>query len=149
MQTKQLQEQECILKRSTAADRRSLIHTGLLLSEAFLHQRTLGNLHRNFANYRRSRIKITNDTNYYKQLNVHRCNISPVRTGLQSIFLLLSRDCLKKGQNQEHDGSHLELYLFEWLKLKSKAKVRRGSEHSTRVLNLEASQHDVMISLHC
>lgn len=70
--------------------------------------------------------------------------------GFKAFFLLLSRDCLKKGQNQEHyDGSHLERHLFEWLKLKSKAQLRRDSGHSTRVLNLETSQHDVMISLHC
>lgn len=89
-----------------------------------IRKAVVGNLHRNFANYRRGRIKITNDTDYYQQLNVHRCNINPVGTRLQSIFFFFFSILrgLKRGQN---DGSHLEMYLCEWLKLKSKVRLRQ------------------------
>lgn len=46
---------------------------------------------------------------------------------------------------KQYDGSHLG---SEWLKLKSQAKLRMGGGHRVGVLNLETSQHDVMISLH-
>lgn len=72
--------------------------------------------------------------NYYKQLNVHRCNISPVRTEL---FLLPSKVCLKKRQNQKlYDCSHLEMYLFDCLKIKSKAKLTRGQDRSIKFGNV-------------
>lgn len=63
-----------------------------------IREATVGNLQRNFTNYRRGRIKITNDTNYYEELNVHRCNISLVGTRLQSIFPpCFQEDSLRRG----------------------------------------------------
>lgn len=73
-----------------------MIHAGLLLSEDSKQHGLQFKLE--LYKLQTCRIKITNDAYYLKQLNVHRCDISPVRTGLQSIFLLLSRDCLKGGQ---------------------------------------------------
>lgn len=69
---------------------------------------------------------------------------------LQSIFLLLSRNCLKRGQNQKHcDGSHLEMYLFEWLKLKSKAKLMRAEERSVEFGNVTTQGDDFTAPAKC
>lgn len=122
--------------KSAAAVSSNFIHTGLLLSENCLHHSMVSNL----LYTRTSQItdvaglKQPARPNYYKQLNVHRCNISPVWTGL---FLLLLRVCLKKSQNQKHkDCSHLEMYLFECLKLKSKAKLTRAWDRGVKFGNV-------------
>lgn len=69
-----------------------------------------------------------------------------MKRAFNALFLLLSEDCLRRGQSQKHcDGSHLEMHLFEWLKLKE-AKLSRWG-HRTRVSSLETSRHNAMISL--
>lgn len=112
--------------RSPAAVSWSLIRTGLLLSEYnCLHHSTV--IHTGtfffFFKLQTRRIKITSDTNYYKQLNVHRCNISPVQNrGFKAFFCCFENVPI-------------------WVKLNSWG-------HRTGVSNLVTSQHDVMILLH-
>lgn len=54
------------------------------------------------------------------------------------------------GQNQEHyDGSHLEMYLFAWLKLKSKAKVTGAQNRSAEFGNVTTRHDDFTAPAKC